>query len=429
MKLQAVQTLARLAVVVLLISLSFWLGFYFQATPAKKETKVTSIPKDEVRPWAKLPMQHIHARSRSITPDKDALLSLGYVDATYDSRSDLHDVIVHIPEKVWPGLNLYVSKGQDQAMLMDMMGTIVHTWRVPGLQFGHVHLFPNGDLLVLIQFDRLLKIDRNSNILWEFKVNGHHDFWVHTDGRIFLIGRTNVLRPEIHPETLVMEDRLIILSAQGRQQQEFSLLDLLEKSPYAFLLPSVSHWTKDQLASYGAIDVTHANHVEVFDRNSRPSTPWLKPGNVLVSFRNINSIVVIDPIMPEIVWLWGPTNLTFQHDPVLLKNGNLLIFDNGTSASRVLELNPITFNVVWQYNAGVSFFSALRGSNQRLPNGNTLITESDRGYVFEVTLAGEIVWRFANPDITPSSMRKVIWRMTRYAQKDLPFLSQLKSSP
>ena len=37
------------------------------------------------------------------------------------------------------------------------------------------------------------------------------------------------------------------------------------------------------------------------------------------------------------------------------------------------------------------------GTTKRLPNGNTLITESNNGRAFEVTPAGEIVWEFFNP--------------------------------
>ena len=60
------------------------------------------------------------------------------------------------------------------------------------------------------------------------------------------------------------------------------------------------------------------------------------------------------------------------------------------------------------------FFSALIGSNQRLPNGNTLITESDKGHVFEITREGKIVWEFYNPNINmEAKKRETIYRMTR----------------
>ena len=114
------------------------------------------------------------------------------------------------------------------------------------------------------------------------------------------------------------------------------------------------------------------------------------------------------------VWAWGPTNLHRQHHPTLLANGNILVFDNGRQRSQVVEIDPATLEVAWRYAPG--------GSAQRLPNGNTLITESDRGYVFEVTREGETVWRFANPDVQTDNQRIAIGRMTRFAEDSLSFL-------
>jgi hypothetical protein len=39
----------------------------------------------------------------------------------------------------------------------------------------------------------------------------------------------------------------------------------------------------------------------------------------------------------------------------------------------------------------------VRGAQQRLPNGNTLITESEAGRLLEVTADGEVVWEYINP--------------------------------
>lgn len=38
-----------------------------------------------------------------------------------------------------------------------------------------------------------------------------------------------------------------------------------------------------------------------------------------------------------------------------------------------------------------------QGAAQRLPNGNTLVTSTQQGHLFEVTPAGEVVWEFVNP--------------------------------
>jgi hypothetical protein len=57
-----------------------------------------------------------------------------------------------------------------------------------------------------------------------------------------------------------------------------------------------------------------------------------------------------------------------------------------------------------------------------LANGNTLITESDTGYVLEVTPRRKIVWKFANPVVNRKKEREAIWRMTRVDPETLSFL-------
>jgi hypothetical protein len=91
------------------------------------------------------------------------------------------------------------------------------------------------------------------------------------------------------------------------------------------------------------------------------------------------------------------------HEPVLLDNGRLLIFDNegwrpnDTKASRVLELDPVSQQIQWSYGGPPHFHSSVCGQGQRLPNGNTLITISTEGRVIEVTPAGRVVWEYLNP--------------------------------
>ena len=79
----------------------------------------------------------------------------------------------------------------------------------------------------------------------------------------------------------------------------------------------------------------------------------------------------------------------------------MLIFDNKDSSNRsqVLEFDPFTQKIIWEYSRKkeYEFFSRTCGSNQRLPNGNTLITETDMGKAFEVTYDKEIVWEYVNP--------------------------------
>ena len=95
--------------------------------------------------------------------------------------------------------------------------------------------------------------------------------------------------------------------------------------------------------------------------------------------------------------------------------GNVMVFDNQGAAgfppiylnmfpgSRVLEIDPISQEIIWQYDASCTgrpfwtFFSSFISSARRLPNGNTLIDEGMNGRFFQVTPQGEIVWEYVNP--------------------------------
>jgi hypothetical protein len=146
-------------------------------------------------------------------------------------------------------------------------------------------------------------------------------------------------------------------------------------------------------------DIFHTNTLTVFQGEPCRSPLW-KEGRALVSIWGLDTVAVVDLERGEVVWalsgLWHR-----QHEPVLLPDGHLLVFDNlGLGErSRVLEIDPLTQEIVWRYEGDPEhgFFSALIGSNQRLANGNTLITESLAGAAFEVTPAGETVWRWQSP--------------------------------
>jgi hypothetical protein len=135
--------------------------------------------------------------------------------------------------------------------------------------------------------------------------------------------------------------------------------------------------------------------------------------------KHLNAVAIVNGETLEIEWLWGPGNLTLQHYSTLLKNGNILLFDNGPKISRVLEVEPRTMKVAWSYEGGEEFFSGFGGANQRLDNGNTLITETEKGRVIEVTSDGEIVWEFLNPEVGPEGRRTNVWCLKRFDDAEL----------
>ncbi len=109
--------------------------------------------------------------------------------------------------------------------------------------------------------------------------------------------------------------------------------------------------------------------------------------------------------------------------------------------SRVLEFNPISKEIVWEYSpnlmstadqkSGFDLFSTNVSSAQRLPNGNTLITEGTRGRVVEVTRDGEVVWEYISPylwDSTTPSIRNLVYRAYRVPYDWVPQLPKPKES-
>ena len=130
----------------------------------------------------------------------------------------------------------------------------------------------------------------------------------------------------------------------------------------------------------------------------------LEDRNFLISFRILNTVALVDRQTGGFIWKWGPGQISHQHHPTRLANGHVLLLDNGAhrrglSYSRVLEVDPDTSEIAWEYygNPLMSFFTHFTGGAERLPNGNTLITEGASGRLFEVTAANRVGWEYISP--------------------------------
>lgn len=153
----------------------------------------------------------------------------------------------------------------------------------------------------------------------------------------------------------------------------------------------------------------------------------------MVSFRNLNLIVIIDPVTEKIKWsMTGP--FIRQHDPDFLENGKISVFDNRMDdkngailgGSRILSIDPITRQVhtVYKGDSQNPFFTDIMGKHQYLPNGNILIAEALAGRAFEITPSGEIVWTYINK--LNDNEVYVIEQATRYSKQYVTFLEESK---
>ena len=237
-------------------------------------------------------------------------------------------------------------------------------------------------------------------MLWSYLEHVHHDLDIAPDGRVVTliqevsserIGRPNLLgRPRL-------DDLVVVLSPEGEELKRVHLLKALLNSRYARLLDLVPWY----IVPKG--DILHANAVDYIDAAQAEVFEFAREGQILVSFREIGTVAVLDLEREEIVWAMRGAWIG-QHDPDVLANGNILLFDNNGSfgeegRSRVIEVDPRTTGVVWSYGGSPDrpMESVFRSSQQRLPNGNTLFEESDGGRLVEVDSAGGIVWEYVNP--------------------------------
>ena len=168
------------------------------------------------------------------------------------------------------------------------------------------------------------------------------------------------------------------------------------------------------------IDVFHSNSVEwMYRENLFSKHPIYGPDNVLVCIRHQDRVVIFNWREKKMVWWWGIEELSGPHDAQVLENGHILLFDNGMSRgwSRAVELDPLTKKIVWEWKADPpeSFFTMAKGSVQRLPNGNTLLAESDKGRAIEITPDGDVVWEFICPYRVGRYNRAAIVRVVHHS--------------
>jgi len=343
----------------------------------------------------------------------EALRSLPYLQRTQE-RTDPKErgVTLHDRAAAWPGFTLY--NGPMRAVLVDMDGSEIHEWKNDALsEWEYAEMLPNGDLIVILARRSISRLDWHGRLLWERKLSAHHDFCFLPGGDIAVLVHEKVFVPEI-ADTPIESDGIARISPEGEITAFWHLhehrRELARWCPPEALTSISANVPED--------DWSHSNTIEVvIETPTASSVPAFRPDNLLICVRNLDFVGIIDAESGEIVWGWGPGELDHPHQPTLLPNGNLLVFDNGffRGWSRVVEYDPVRETIVWEYRADPpqDFFSMGRGSSQKLPNGNVLITDSTHGRVFEVTAEGRLVWTFFNPD-REHEKRGTFYRSIRY---------------
>lgn len=335
-----------------------------------------------------------------------------------------------------PGYLVYAPMGGDgQVLLVDLQGNEVHSWNLPHPAGLYGYLLPNGNLFYggkiqdeswerFSSFKRfkggvILEVDWNGQVVWEhYDPDHHHDARRTPEGGAIYL-TVELMDPKQAAQVKggvpgtdkdgMWADVIVEVDASGQRVWEWHAAEHLDPDRHVITFNDLrDEWS-------------HGNTV----------VP-LSDDRVMFSFRNISTVGIIDKKSGDITWQIGYDTLAQQHDPSLLANGNVLIYDNGSHKknmgqpfSRVIEVNPATNEIVWEYRdtPPYNFFSAYISGARRLPNGNTLITEGMYGRIFQVTPDKEVVWEYINPhyreDVEGNLVNRV-FRSTFVQDQDLP---------
>jgi hypothetical protein len=283
------------------------------------------------------------------------------------------------------------------------------------------------------------EVDWSGNVVWKWggdQAPGgagqqHHDW------RRLPNGNTLILANWLHPvpgftQAQVLDDVIYEINPSGNVVWKWVASDHLNEFG---LTPAELKLVQNASTA----DYLHVNNLSVLGPNRwfADGDKRFDPDNILIDSRNANFTIIIDKKTGEVVWSLGPDfppiaqgkvreiprpvdQISGQHDVHLIPEGlpgagNLLLFDNQgeggyppvslrvTGGSRVLEIDPVKKEIVWEYNGessgkpGWTFLSSFISSARRLPNGNTLIDEGYDGRLFQVTPKGEIVWEYVSP--------------------------------
>lgn len=372
------------------------------ATRPTRERR-TDLPEDGRWREARTVVQPVDEASRQ------QLEALGYAAGTRAPSGS--GVTIHDPERAYDGYNFYTSAHDEAAFLIDMQGRVLHEWQhrfedmpgapravdegLPNRWWRRAWLYENGDILALYTGMGLARLDRDSKLVWSSFLHAHHDVAFRDDDGFVVLTRDIHVLPRFHPTRPVVEDTVTYLDSRGRPERTFSILEAVEASPFAnTALADIDK----RIERFG--DLLHTNSIEILDGRLADRHPAFAPGNLLVSFRHADAIGILDPERELLVW-FHKGSFSRQHDPKILSDSRLMLFDNRKVdvGSRVLEIDPISGETLWSYAGDETspFYSASCGIAERLPNGNRLVTESDNGRAFEVTPDGTIVWEFRSP--------------------------------
>ncbi|MDA8337623.1 MAG: aryl-sulfate sulfotransferase [Peptococcaceae bacterium] len=296
-------------------------------------------------------------------------------------------------------------------------------------------------------------------------------------GNTLILCHKDVRNPKIS-DKLLLDDAIIEVTRDGNIVWEWVCNEHFDELGFSEDAKNILYRDPNVRKAGGGIgDWMHINSMSVLGPNKwyDAGDERFHPDNIIWDARETNILAIVDKSNGKIVWKVGPDYnaskelkklgwIIGQHHVHMIPRGlpgegNILIFDNGGWAgygvpnpgsptgfhnalrdySRVLEVDPTTLEIVWKYTpieAGLvhpldsnRFYSPFISSAQRLPNGNTLITEGSGGRLIEITPDHDIVWEYINPYKAKEISMNMVYRAYRAPYEWVPQLETPVETP
>jgi Arylsulfotransferase (ASST) len=290
-------------------------------------------------------------------------------------------------------------------ILIDPQGNVVNVWQVSQEDVSWEHpsdsnVFPHGfeiapDGSIVLGFDEgtsLVKYDYCGKELWRLQGKHHHSIAFDGDDAIWVWhsseskGREGKWFKKLNYET-------------GAIIKEFRIPDVIKANLDIDIFGIRAKDTaKGSAWVWKGGGPHHPNDIEPLPKELEQQYPGFTAGDLLVSYRSVNLVFVMDQDTLEVKW-WRQGLTRRQHDPDWNDRGTITIFNNNMHRkySNIIEVDPLTLKSKMLLDgAKYNFYTWIQGKHQLLPNDGLLVTSPQQGRVFEVDGQGNITFDFLN---------------------------------
>jgi hypothetical protein len=275
---------------------------------------------------------------------------------------------------------------------------------------------PDGSVVFNFDEKGLVKLNRCGDVVWTLARNSHHSVEIAEGGGFWVPGNRYHSKESDSPfppfQTPLWENTIMKVSEDGKVLMEISVPKLFYDNGLEPLLTSTGEWFR---AGHSQGEIVHLNKIAELSSDIANDFPMFDAGDLALSLREYNLILIVDPDTEKIKW-WRIGPWLRQHDPEFIPGGKLIVFNNNIyrtafgenrgnissqsvpRVSNILEIDPVSgeHRIIYGNVSGQEMLSIIRGKHELTANGGLLVTEFEGGRVFETDSTGRIIWEYIN---------------------------------